>query len=40
MRKDSDWPVTGRDIKEESKEESGGKECSRDRELFVMLYQG
>ena len=28
--KASDWLLTGRDIKEESKEESGGKECSRE----------
>ena len=31
-RKASDWLLTGRDIQEESKEESGGKECSRERE--------
>ena len=31
-RRASDWLLTGRDIQEESKEESGGKECSRERE--------
>ena len=36
-RKASDWLLTGRDIQEESKEESGGKECSREGETGNCL---